>query len=38
MGHRFFKHIWSLLVDLADEAVVSKRHLELALVTVSLLK
>jgi uncharacterized peroxidase-related enzyme len=32
-----FKHIWSLLVDLADEAVLSKRHLELALVTVSLL-
>ncbi|WP_407164852.1 carboxymuconolactone decarboxylase family protein [Bradyrhizobium sp. ORS 111] len=32
-----FKHMWSLLVDLADEAVVSKRHLELALVTVSLL-
>jgi len=32
-----FKHVWSLLVDLADEAVVSKRHLELALVTVSLL-
>ncbi len=42
MAHRppIFKHIWSLLVDLvdlADEAVVSKRHLELALVTVSLL-
>ncbi|WP_245312711.1 carboxymuconolactone decarboxylase family protein [Bradyrhizobium macuxiense] len=32
-----FKHMWSLLVDLADEAVVSKRHLELGLVTVSLL-
>jgi len=32
-----FKHMWSLLVDLADEAVLSKRHLELALVTVSLL-
>ena len=32
-----FKHVWSLLVDLADEAVLSKRHLELALVTVSLL-
>src|SRR5438045_6729627 len=32
-----FKHMWSLLVDLADEAVVSKRHLEIALVTVSLL-
>jgi uncharacterized peroxidase-related enzyme len=39
MAHRppIFKHIWSLLVDLADEAIVSKRHLELALVTVSLL-
>jgi len=39
MAHRppIFKHIWSLLVDLADEAAVSKRHLELALVTVSLL-
>ena len=39
MAHRppIFKHIWSLLVDLADEAVLSKRHLELALVTVSLL-
>ena len=32
-----FEHMWSLLVDLADEAVLSKRHLELALVTVSLL-
>ena len=32
-----FKHMWSLLVDLADEAVLSKRYLELALVTVSLL-
>jgi len=32
-----FKHMWSLLVDLADEAVLSKRHLEIALVTVSLL-
>lgn len=32
-----FKHVWSLLTDLADEAVLSKRHLELALVTVSLL-
>jgi len=39
MAHRapIFKHMWSLLVDLAEEAVVSKRHLELALVTVSLL-
>ena len=34
MAHRppIFKHIWSLLVDLADEAAVSKRHLELGLV------
>ena len=32
-----FKHMWSLLVDLAGEAVLSKRHLELALVAVSLL-
>jgi uncharacterized peroxidase-related enzyme len=39
MAHRppIFKHMWSLLVDLADEAMLSKRHLELALVTVSLL-
>jgi uncharacterized peroxidase-related enzyme len=39
MAHRppIFEHIWSLLVDLANEAVLSKRHLELALVTVSLL-
>jgi uncharacterized peroxidase-related enzyme len=39
MAHRppIFKHMWSLLVDLANEAMVSKRHLELALVTVSLL-
>ncbi len=32
-----FKHVWSLLTDLADEAVLPKRALELALVTVSLL-
>ena len=34
MAHRppIFKHTWSLLVDLADEAVLTKRHLELALV------
>jgi uncharacterized peroxidase-related enzyme len=32
-----FKHMWSMLIDLADEAVLSKRYLELALVTVSLL-
>src|SRR3978361_1492686 len=39
MEHRppLFKPMWSMLVDLADEAVLSKRHLELALVTVSLL-
>jgi uncharacterized peroxidase-related enzyme len=39
MAHRppIFKHVWSLLIDLADEAALSKRHLELALVTVSLL-
>ena len=39
MAHRLpiFKHMWSLLVDLASEGLVSKRHLELALVTVSLL-
>ena len=39
MAHRppIFKHIWSMLIDLADEAVLSKRYLELALVTVSLL-
>ena len=39
MAHRppIFQHVWSLLVDLADEAVLSKRYLELALVTVSLL-
>ena len=39
MAHRppIFEHMWSMLVDLADEKVLSKRHLELALVTVSLL-
>ena len=39
MAHRLpiFKHMWSMLIDLADEAVLSKRYLELALVTVSLL-
>lgn len=39
MAHRLpiFKHMWSLLVDLAEEGALSKRHLELALVTVSLL-
>lgn len=39
MAHRpaIFKNVWALLTDLADEAVLSKRTLELALVTVSLL-
>ena len=39
MAHRapIFKHMWSLLVDLASEGMISKRYLELALVTVSLL-
>ncbi len=32
-----FKHMWSMLIDLADEAVLSKRYLEIGLVTVSLL-
>ena len=32
-----FKHVWALLTDLADEAVLPKRALELALVTVSLI-
>ena len=32
-----FEHTWRQLTDLADEAVLSKRHLELAIVTVSLL-
>src|SRR6201996_3231262 len=39
MAHRLpiFRHMWSLLVDLAEAATLSKRRLELALVTVSLL-
>ena len=39
MAHRppIFKHTWSLLVDLADTGTLSKRHLEIALVAVSLL-
>ena len=39
MAHRppIFKHIWSMLIDLSNEAVLPKRYLELALVTVSLL-
>jgi len=32
-----FEHTWRLLTALADEAVLPKRYLELALVTVSLL-
>ena len=39
MAHRppIFKHTWSLLVDLAESGTLSKRHLEIALVAVSLL-
>src|ERR1700689_2949185 len=39
MAHRppIFKNVWSLLLDLANEAALPKRYLELALVTVSLL-
>ena len=39
MAHRppIFGHTWSLLVDLADRGTLSKRHLEIALVAVSLL-
>jgi AhpD family alkylhydroperoxidase len=39
MAHRppIFKHMWSLLIELSEEAVVPKRYLEIALVTVSLL-
>lgn len=39
MAHRppIFDHTWSMLVALADEGVISKRHLELVLVAVSLL-
>ncbi len=32
-----FEHVWALLVNLADQAILPKRYLELALVTVSLL-
>ncbi len=31
------QHTWSLLVDLAESGTLSKRHLEIALVAVSLL-
>lgn len=39
MAHRptIFEHTWRLLTSLADEAVLPKRYLELALVTVSLI-
>lgn len=39
MAHRLpiFRNGWTMLTELAEEGVVSKRHLELALVTVSLL-
>ena len=39
MVHRLpiFEHMWELLVELAEEGNLSKRHLELALVTTSLL-
>ena len=39
MAHRppIFKNVWGLLTDLANEAVLPKRYLELCLVTVSLL-
>ena len=38
MAHRppIFRHTWSLLVDLAESGTLSKRHLEIALVAVSL--
>ena len=32
-----FRHVWAMLIELGDEAVLPKRALELALVTVSLL-
>ncbi len=39
MAHRLpiFEHTWRQLTQLSDEAVLSKRYLELAIVTVSLL-
>lgn len=39
MAHRLpvFEHTWRLLTQLSDEAVLHKRYLELAIVTVSLL-
>ena len=39
MAHRqpIFEHVWRLLTDLSDEAVLPKRYLELAIVTTSLI-
>jgi uncharacterized peroxidase-related enzyme len=39
MAHRapIFGNVWTLLVELSDEAMLPKRYLELCLVTVSLL-
>jgi len=39
MAHRppIFKHVWGMLTELADEALLPKRYLELCLVTASLL-
>ena len=39
MAHRppIFKNTWAMLTELADEGALSKRHLELCLVTASLL-
>ena len=39
MAHRppIFKNVWGLLTELAEEAALPKRYLELCLVTVSLL-
>jgi uncharacterized peroxidase-related enzyme len=39
MAHRppIFKNTWAMLTELGEEGVLSKRHLELCLVTVSLL-
>jgi uncharacterized peroxidase-related enzyme len=39
MAHRppIFKNTWAMLTELGDEGVLSKRHLELCIVTASLL-
>ena len=39
MAHRLpiFENTWAMLTELAEEGVLSKRHLELCLVTVSLI-